>query len=270
MDTPTRRKLIRLIFTGLAVCVIGGLSLSFAYTLYKSYKASLPPNIDRAFPYREIRIGVDASFPPFAVDNGQSMYGLDIDLGNAIGEEIGFPVRFVNMGFDGLYDSVIADQVDIVISALRVDPSRMAEVRYTQHYFDNGLVLVTPADSLITMMEFMEGYRIAYEFGSVADAKVRNWEQRIGRMHHMPYELPQYALDAVRLEHADSALVDTTSYLLYLRDHPDWNAQYHYITHEVYAVAVRIDRLDTWKMINFALQALKESGELDRIIVTWL
>lgn len=270
MATPTRRKLIQFILAGLALFLIGALLYPVAYSMYRAYKDSLPPNPERAFPYKEIRIGVDASFPPFAVDNGQSMYGLDIDLGNAIGDEIGFPVRFVNMGFDGLYDSVIADQVDIVISALRVDPSRMAEVRYTQHYFDNGLVLVTPSGSPITMMEFMEGYRIAYEFGSIADAEVRSWEQRIGRMQHMPYELPQYALDAVRLEYADATLVDATSYQLYLRDHPNWDSQHTYITHEVYAVVVRIDRLDTWKMVNFAIQSLKESGELGKIIASWL
>ncbi len=270
MATPSRRKLFKLIFAGVILFVIGIFALSVAYSMYKAYKASLPPDPDIAFPYQEIRIGVDASFPPFAVDNGESMYGLDIDLGNAIGEQIGFPVRFVNMGFDGLYDSVIADQVDIVISALRIDPSRMAEVRYTQHYFDDGLVLVTLTESPITMMEFMEGYRIAYEFGSLADAEVRIWEQRIGHMEHRPYELPQYALDAVRLEHADAALVDATSYLLYLREHPDWNSKQRYITHEVYAVATRIDRLDTWKMVNFAIQSLKESGELAKIIADWL
>jgi len=270
MATPSRRQFFQLIFAGVVLCVIGIFTVSAGYSMYKAYKASLPPDPERAFPYQEIRIGVDASFPPFAVDNGESMYGLDIDLGNAIGQQLGFPVRFVNMGFDGLYDSVIADQVDIVISALQVDPSRMAEVRYTQHYFDDGLVLVTPAGSPITMMEFMEGYRIAYEFGSLADAETRSWEQRIGRMQHMPYELPQYALDAVRLEQADAALVDATSYHLYLHDHPEWATQYRYITHEVYAVAARIDRLDTWKMVNFALQSLKESGELAKIIANWL
>ena len=270
MATPSRKRFFQLIFAGVVLFVVGIFALSVAYSMYKAYKASLPPDPDRAFPYQEIRIGVDASFPPFAVDNGESVYGLDIDLGYAIGEQIGFPVQFVNMGFDGLYDSVIANQVDIVISALRVDPSRMAEVRYTQHYFDDGLVLVTLADSPITMMEFMEGYRIAYEFGSIADAEVRIWEQRIGRMEHKPYELPQFALDAVRLEHADAALVDATSYRLYLRENPNWEAQHRYITQEVYAVAVRIDRLDTWKMVNFAIQSLKESGELDRIIADWL
>ena len=237
--------------------------------MFRDVWRARPPLHKYAFPHGEIRIGVDASFPPFAVDDGQTVYGLDIDLGNAIAEEIGLPVRFVNIGFDALYDSVIIDQVDMVISALRLDPSRMAEVRYTTHYFDAGLLLVTPAGSPITMMEFMEGYDIAYEFGSLADAEVREWEKRIGRMNHQPYELPQYALDAVRLEQADAALVDSTSYYLYERDHPEWEAQTRFVTHEVYVVAIRIDRIDTWKFVNQAINTLKKNGELDRIRAKW-
>ncbi len=268
MVTTTRRKIIRLTLFTVVVCGIA--SVFSVWYLYREYKNSKPINPKIAFPYQEIRIGVDASFPPFAVDDGQSLWGLDIDLGNAIAEEIGLPVRFVNIGFDGLYDSIIADQVDMIISALRVDLSRMAEVRYTQHYFNAGLLLITPAESPITMMEFMQGYSIAYEFGSVAEAEIRNWEKRIGRMQHQPYELPQYALDAVRLEQSDAALVDATTYRLYLEEHPEWQPQKRYITDEVYAIALRIDRLDAWKLVNHALTSLKERKELATIIDKWL
>ena len=266
--TPTRRKLIIRAYIFLTIFGLANALIGIA--LYKAYRASFRASDEKAFPYDVIRIGVDASFPPFAVDDGTTMYGLDIDLGNAIANEIDMPVHFTNMGFDGLYDSVIADQVDMVISALRVEPSRMKEVRYTQHYFDAGLVLVTPAGSPITMLEFMAGYRIAYEFGSIADAEVRDWERRIGHMQHMPYELPQYALDATRLEHADATLVDATSFRLYLREHPDWQTQHRYITHEVYTIMLRIDRIDAWELVNDALSSLKERGELDKIIAKWL
>lgn len=268
MVTSTHRK--RIIRLGLFFVVATTFSLGLAFGLMlRDIWKSRPPLLKHAFPHGEIRIGVDASFPPFAVDDGQSVYGIDIDLGNALAQEIGLPVRFINIGFDALYDAVTIDQVDMVISALRVDPSRMADVRYTTHYFDAGLILVTSEGSPITMMEFMEGYRIAFEFGSIADAEVREWGKRIGRMQHQPYELPQYALDAVRLEQADAALVDATSFLLYQRDHPEWNTQHRYITHDVYAIAIRIDRLGTWEFVNHALNTLKKNGELDRIKSKW-
>ena len=94
-----------------------------------------------AFPRGEIVIGIDASYPPFAIDEGGTLTGLDIDVAEAIATEIGLPARFVNIGYYGLYDALISGKVDLLISALRVEPSRMADVLYTRHYFDNGLVL---------------------------------------------------------------------------------------------------------------------------------
>lgn len=223
-----------------------------------------------AFPYGEIRIGVDASFPPFAVDNGQTMYGADIDLGNAIGKHLNLPVRFINIGYDALYDALATDKVDVLISALNVNPLKTQDVRYTRHYFDNGLLLVSAADSPFISMETLPGHRLAYEFGGTADNEVRLWSRRLAEFEQRPYELPAYALEAVRLGEADAALVDATAYHLYLREHPDWPVQAHYVTNSFYAIAVRIDRTATFKFVNDAIWIFLADGTLDAILQKWL
>jgi polar amino acid transport system substrate-binding protein len=231
-------------------------------------RPAIPPR--HLFPYGELRIGVDASYPPFAVATADDLSGVDIDLGRALGEKLGIPIRFVNMGYDGLYDSLKADQVDIVISALLVDPSRLGDVRYTRHYFNNGLVLVSPGEKPLESMYNLPDHAVAYEFGSEADQQAHIWLRRVLPFETKPYELPQYALDAVRLNVADVALVDATSARLYLREHSNWHGQYHYITDSWYAVAVRIDHYEMWAAVNQALQGLVDDGTLDVILARWL
>ncbi len=231
-------------------------------------RPNAPPRL--LFPYGEMRVGVDASYPPFAVATADDLFGVDIDLGRALAARLGVPVRFVNMGYDGLYDSLKADQVDVVISALLVDPTRLEDVRYTRHYFNNGLVLVSPGDKPLASMYDLPNYSVAYEFGSEADQEARTWLRRILSFETRPYELPQYALDAVRLNVADAALVDATSARLYMRENADWNGQYHYVTDSWYAVAVRIDRFEMWAVVNEALQSLADDGTLDAILARWL
>lgn len=228
------------------------------------------PPVRELFPYGAMRVGVDASLPPFAVATATDLFGLDIDLANAIGEELGIPVQFVNMGYDGLYDSIRADQVDVVISALLIDPNRGGQVRYTRHYFNAGLVLVSPAGSDFHEMTDMPGHRLAFEFGSGADAEARRWERRIESFTRMPYELPDYALDAVRIGDADAALVDATSMRLYIREHSSWAAQYSPVTDAWFAIAIRPDRVELWQAVNRALQAIDDNGLLDEIINRWL
>lgn len=237
--------------------------------LFQFIRGSVPPDIGRAFPSGEIVVGVDASFPPFALDNGETIQGLDIDLARVIAAELNLPVRFRNIGFYALHDALISGQVDILVSALRVDPARMDELRYTRSYFDNGLVIARADDATQADTESLATARIAYEYASSAESQIRAWAEHGLSIQRLPYELPDYALDALRLGLADRAIVDATTLRLYLRNHRHWQPRYEYITHELYAIAIRIDRVDALKLIDSALESLIASGELATIIDQW-
>lgn len=229
------------------------------------YNATRPPEV--LYPTGELRIAVDASYPPFAVATANDLFGIDIDIGCALGERLDVPVRFVNMGYDGLYDSLRVDQADIILSALISNEARRGEVHYTSAYFDAGLVLV----GNLSRLEDVSGHSIAYEFGSVGDEEVRRWQRLVDQpFESQPYELPEYALDAARLGTADAALVDAVSARLYLREHPDWNASLSYVTHATYSIAVRVDRLRLLGAVNDALQALIDDGTIDEILRRYL
>ena len=255
----------------LALAGIGGLLLiTLAVYLLGGGKLALSPaSIRDILPHGSLRIGVDASNPPFAVATADDLFGLEVDLGQALAEELGVPVQFVNMTFDGIYDSLKADQVDMVIATLSIDPLRTAEVRYTRPYFNAGLVLVSPVTTPIRSMADLSGYRLAYEFGSTADSEARRWLRRILPFETQPYELPAYALDAVRLGEADVALVDATSAHLYLREH-DWPVNLDYATVNPYVIALREDRAPLWQMVDQALGQLQANGILEALINEWL
>lgn len=225
-----------------------------------------PPEL---FPYGEMRIVVDASNPPFAVATADDLFGLEIDLGRALGEYFKMPVRFINMSFDGLYDSLKADQADLVIAALTIDSLRTADVLYTRPYYNAGLVLVSPSDQPLQSMRNLAGHSLAYEFGSNADALARRWLRRIAPFETQPYELPAHALDAVRLGAADAALVESTAAHIYLREHI-WQAHLNSVTNNWYPVAVPINQPARWRALDNALRALDENGTLAQIINRWL
>ena len=62
--------------------------------------------------------------------------GLDVDLARAIAFDLGVEAEFVNIGFDGLYDALLARRVDMVISGLPYDPRWTQDVAYTLNYFN--------------------------------------------------------------------------------------------------------------------------------------
>ena len=267
MAAGSKSRLTTLAKPVLSRLVMALVILALIVAVFRHYQ---PPNREVAFPKGEIVIGVDATYPPFAVDNGGALRGLDIDLGIAIADYIELPVRFLNIGFYGLYDALLVGDVDLLISALQVEPARMEDVRYTQPYFDNGLVLVTASNWRAIDISNLAGARIAFEYASSSDSQARAWEREGHSIEKLVYELPSHALDALSLNQADGALVDATTFHAYLKAGVDWQAIHRYITHEPFAIAVRIDRVDAWELIERALSALKDMGELDRIIDKWL
>lgn len=260
MAKSSYRIIISLLLLGFSVYV----SVTGMIDWYKNR----PPTIEEAFPTSTMVVGVDGTFPPFAIDNGQEIYGIDIDLGNELAERMEIEVRFVNMGFDGLYDSLIDGQVDVVISALLINSARTRDVRYTLPYFNNGLVIVTENEAINSMQDLPE-QSLALEYGSSAHSEANFWLQQLDSFELMPYELPRYALDSVRLNEADSALVDNTSYLLYQSEYPDWESYSHQVTNAHYAIAVRYNREATWVWVNTVLAGIKRDGTMQAIIDQW-
>ena len=254
---PRRSILIVALLIAAGVAIVWQLSLR-----------AVPP-LEEIFPTGEIRIGVDASNPPFAVATADDLFGLEIDLGHALADQIGIPARFINMSYDGLYDSLLVDQIDILIATLTIEPLRMDDVLYTRHYFNAGLMLVSPSSQPVDSFDELSGHALAYEFGSDADALARRWLRRIQPFETRPYELPNYALDAVRLGQADAALVDAISARLHLRQH-NWKVHLSYVTDQWYPVAVRGDQVARWQIVDRALRTLDDNGILDQIIDRWL
>ena len=136
-----------------------------------------PLPLRELFPHSELRVGVDPSSPPFAAIGEDGLFGLEIDLAHELGTRIGLPVRFVALGYDGLYDALKTDQVDALIAGLTIDNTRLRDVHYSQPYFNAGLVLVS--DNEIAQMKDLPGNRLAYEFGSEGDSEARTWLRRI-------------------------------------------------------------------------------------------
>lgn len=228
-----------------------------------------PPS--EVFSGSEIRIAVDPGLPPFAFFDDEQVAGVEVDLGRAIGDILGVNVRFHPTSFDGIYDVVTSGTADIAIARVRFNPFRTHEVLYTRPYFNAGLVLVAPTNSDIEGMKDIGGQRLAYAFGSDADTEARRWSRRVATFEKKAYEQPIYALDAVRLNQADAALVDAITARIYLRDHPEWAARtIQAITVDPLSIIVDIRNRDMWRHVDLALGEILREGNFLAILNTWM
>lgn len=218
-----------------------------------------------------LRVGLDPTFPPFALDEEGTLTGIDVDLAQALAQEMGLEARFTYFGYDGLYDALLTGQVDVLISALVIAPERTKDVAYSTPYFDAGLVLVVAeGESAIGGMEDLGGYTLAVELGALAHVTALEWQARLPGMTIQTYPNIEEALLAVQSGGAAAALVDSVSGRLFLRDAAAGDRQLRTLSPPVvaepYAAAVRIEDQELLAQINSALERMAQSGTLDTMI----
>lgn len=222
-----------------------------------------------------LRIGVDPTFPPFALAEGAELEGLDIDLGRSLAKEMGLEPQFTYFGYDGLYDALTTGQVDVLVSALVIAPERTKDVAYTTSYFDAGQFLVIGGELTgVNSVMDLGGKTLAVELGAMGHVLAQEWQGRMSDLGVQTHASSDEALAAVSIGEADAALVDSVSARLYLREHsndaPGLKLLTEPVSSEPYAIATRIGDKMLLRELNAALLRLINSGRMDAIINQWL
>jgi ABC-type amino acid transport substrate-binding protein len=232
----------------------------------------------------ELRVGLDASFPPFeSLDAEGNVVGFDADLAHAITARLNAEPVFVNVGFDGLYDALWANRVDVIISGLPYDPRRTQDVNYSQPYFNAGQVLVVRADDTAFTpggagtpmpaesipMPALSGRVVAVEWGSMADMEARRLMETSDDAQTLPQPTAQDALSALVAGQADTAIADAVSVYQFIGEHGERVRIVEMLTDEPYVIATRVKSRRLAQAIDETLTDLRETGVLDELIDIW-
>jgi ABC-type amino acid transport substrate-binding protein len=210
---------------------------------------------------------MDAGFWPFDWMTASGEFvGLDADLARELAGRLGLRAEFVQVGADRLYDTMMAGQCDVLISALTPEAARTQDFYYTMPYFDAGLVLVMPTASKVGDLK---GRTLAVEVGSEGDERARWLARRTVGLGVLERDTPDEAMQAVESGLADGALTDTATARQYVVTHPALRIGPRQ-TSSPYVIAVRANAPDFLRALDQALGQVKSDGTLERIVARWL
>jgi ABC-type amino acid transport substrate-binding protein len=239
--------------------------------------ASADDTWERVLESGVLRVGMDASLPPFEyVAAGGTLAGLDVDLAQELGRRLGVEVQFVaNLPYDGLYDALAVGRVDVLISALVVNPDRMADFAYSASYFDAGQVLVVSPSSVssaggIEKMADLGDCALAVEFGTEGDLEARKWARRLSGLTVIQYQTAKEAVAAVVAGKVDAALVDHVSALAVIGSESGLAIVETPVIEQLYAVAVHQDSRHLLRAINGTLADIAADGTMESLVDEWL
>jgi len=100
---------------------------------------------------------LEASFAPFAFISNNDIVGVDIDLAQAIANELKRPLHIHIVPFSEVIPLVAGGDADMGASGISITPERSAKVLFTIPYEDGVRRILTAANSEIDTLEKLEG-----------------------------------------------------------------------------------------------------------------
>jgi lysine-arginine-ornithine-binding protein len=223
--------------------------------------------LDRVRKSGELRIGTDATYPPFETAEGGQYTGFDIDLGTAIARELGVKARFTNASFDGIFPALQNGTFDAVMSAVTITPDRSASMLFSDPYYDSGQLIVVNQDRQgITTPDDLKGKTVGVQLNTTAQFDL---EKREG-VKVAKYNTIDLALLDLRNHRIDAVVTDAPvlKYMIF-QSFRELKPVGRRFTDEKFGIAVGQESDDLRLEINKALKKIKETGEYDRIHEKW-
>jgi len=220
-----------------------------------------------------LKIGTEGAYPPFNnLASDGTLVGFDIDIANALCDEMKVTCEFVTQDWDGIIPALQAGKFDAIIASMSITDERRQKVDFTQKYYQTPSAIAGPKDSPITDLtkEGLAGRTIGtatstthYNYASqtYTDSTIKTYPTSVEFL----LDLSNGRLDAVQ---------DDISVLAEWLKTPDGacckilgqpSPQPTSIFGEGAGIAVRKGETDLVNKFNAAIKAIRENGKYKEI-----
>ena len=245
----------------------GRIAATLLLLLLSPLPLSAQTALERVRQSGEIRVGTDATYPPFETVEGDVYSGFDIDLMNAVAREMGARARFVNSSFDGIFPALQNGTFDAVISSVTITDERKATMLFTDPYYDSGqLIAVREETQGVTEPDHLKGKTVGVQINTTAQYDL---EKREGVTVNK-YNTIDLALLDLQNRRIDAVVSDAPVLkFMIFKSFRGLKTVGRRFTDEKFGVAVAQGNEDLVREMNAALKRVRESGEYDRIHEKW-
>lgn len=207
-----------------------------------------------------LTVGSDIPYPPFETGKAPDYTGFDVDVVNAIADNLGVKAKFQDTSFDTIFADLAANKFDVVASASTITPERQRQVNFSDPYYSADQALIVPNGSDIKTVADLAGLNVAAQNGTTGlDYAKKNVDAK----NVQGFPQGPDVINAVQAGQVDAGILDQPV----AQDALDKGAPIEVAavipTGELYGIGVPKKNAALLKAIDEQLASLKEDGTLD-------
>jgi len=220
----------------------------------------------------DLRICVEGAYPPFSETNAQGeVVGFDIDIANALCDEMGKSCEMVQTEWDGIIPALLERKCDAIVASMSITPDRQKVVDFTNKYYQTPARFIAEEDTdLSATPEGLSDAVVGVQRGTIhqdfMEGEFPNVELKLyGTQDEAYLDLQSGRLDAVMADSIamDDGFLKTEAGEGYAFFGPGYSIPKYHGTGAGIAVRKGSDELES--DLNAAIEAIREDGTYQKI-----
>ncbi|MBR4412484.1 MAG: basic amino acid ABC transporter substrate-binding protein, partial [Lachnospiraceae bacterium] len=210
----------------------------------------------------ELVMATNAEFPPYEFHEGDKIVGIDVEICQAIADELGKELVIEDMAFDSVITSVYTGKADLGAAGLTITEDRLKNINFSDPYATAAQVIIIKEDSDIASPDDLVGKTIGVQLGTTGDIYAEDIEDATLERYNKGFE----AVQALLQGKIDAVIIDNEPAKVYVSQNDGLKIVDEAFTYEEYAIAIAKDNDKLLNDVNAAIKKLKDSGKLDEIV----
>jgi glutamate transport system substrate-binding protein len=218
----------------------------------------------------EIVIGVKYDVPPFGFNNPSSgkVEGFDVDLGQAIADELRVKPKFIEAISDNRIPFLQDGTADVILSTMTINEERVGQIDFSDPYFiAKGRILVKEDNSAITGVDSLAGKNVCTALGSTYEATIKKQAPKAKLKLVDSYS---ECLESLQNGSVDAISTDDVILTGMIIQDDSLKLVGEELTQEPYGAGIKKGNTQLTEFVNKVLGDYKQDGRYDKTYEKWV
>jgi polar amino acid transport system substrate-binding protein len=200
---------------------------------------------------------------------GDKIVGFDIEVIRAVAIELERELVIKNLDFTGLLNSLLNNNVDIVIAGLSKTDERASKVEFSESYTSGKIAALHKGQSQIASVNDLLGKVIGVQFGTTWENMIRSLASKHDNVIIRSLSNNITLVEELRSGSVDVVIMEDTQVKNFVNRYPE--LRFIVFDEQNYEFAIAAPKGSSVLLdINRALLKLNSTGKLERLKSQWL